>query len=52
MLLKSNWFSYITHGCNLINQVNKGNCKKSTDNIAFLQRLKDIYSQNALRWKY
>ena len=32
-----------------INQVNERNCKQSIAN-PFLQRLKDIYSQNALRY--
>ena len=53
---KSKWFFYIKRIVDeigfsyiWINQVNERNCKQSIAKT-FLQRLKDIYSQNALRY--
>jgi hypothetical protein len=58
-ITKSKWFSHIKRIADeigfsniWINQVNERNCEKSPNDIAkkFLRRLKDIYSQNALRY--
>ena len=54
--IKSKWFSYVKRIVSVIgfsyiwiNQVNERNCKKDIAKT-FLQSLKDIYPQNALRY--